>query len=349
MNTGPKTLKLLLIISFAIGLVARLQFSTWPPNFDTNNYRIDAEVVLSGGNIYREQVNYNYTPVWAWVTGIIRRLGGDFNFNIHLLLIMADTLVAICVSRIAAQYFQCGNEAFLFYWLNPAVIWLVGYWGSFDILATLPLIAVVASSEERKGWQIWALGTLALLIKHNTLFSVWALYVYFFRPRLAFLVMVLTLMVFAASFVPYLDAHDLIVRNVLLYSGTQFDYGFSLVLPRYIAIPLFFVVMIGLPLSLRYSLAFDLPHMMIAAVLALFVFQYGASASTSLLIIIWASVKPNRWLVFGTLGVLGVILSITVKPSVVSIPLNLAWVIYLLYLGNLLREHPRRAWVWRLR
>lgn len=94
---------------------------------------------------------------------------------------------------------------------------------------------------------LWLLATLAVIIKHDTVFLVWVLYVYTFTGWRAWLAMVATALVFLVTFIPYLPAGaGGILRNVFLYQSITGVYGFGALLPGA------FVLFVGLMLTLPY-------------------------------------------------------------------------------------------------
>ena len=121
--------------------------------------------------------------------------------------------------------------------MNPVAILLTGYHGQFENLALLPLLIgaylYVRKPDSPPVPVIWLLGTLALLIKHNTVFGMWMLFVYVFGvSRRAVVASMLSVAVFAFSFLPYLpEGNAGILQNVLLYSSMPGQFGLTLSCP----------------------------------------------------------------------------------------------------------------------
>ena len=66
MNSRLRTF--LLAAAFLAALAARLALlRTFPGNYDTESYGIVAGIARRGGDVYRETLRYNYSPLWAGV------------------------------------------------------------------------------------------------------------------------------------------------------------------------------------------------------------------------------------------------------------------------------------------
>src|SRR5688572_20749779 len=106
----------------------------------------------------------------------------------------------------------------------PSTLWLSSWWqgGSLTHWRLSP----------RSALAIWLLATFAVTIKHSAAFVVWPLFVWCFGVRRAVIAMLLTVIVFFASFLPFAaEGAEGILKNVILYRGYPQPYGFQLVLP----------------------------------------------------------------------------------------------------------------------
>ena len=171
-----------------IGLGLRLGLAIcFYGNFDQVSYEIVAEIMRRGGNVYAETSRYNYTPIWSYVLLVLNYgatwLGVPFHVMVRSFIIGVDLIDMLLIGYVAANGLSRNLKVTAVgYWLNPVAILLVGYHGQFENLAILPLLLAVALycrpvGRPRTLW-LWGLGTLALIIKHNTLFGVWMLFAY---------------------------------------------------------------------------------------------------------------------------------------------------------------------------
>lgn len=260
------------LIVISIGLVARLLVAFLTPqdlpHYD--HYSQDAAIWRHGVNIYVEQTNYNYSPVQYHALGIAGAIGDAFGvtqpITWRVLFIIGDVVIAAVMLRKSKR-----NAAI--FWLNPATIFFSAYLGSFETWAILPILYALHDDTSSS----LVMGILAVLIKQNVVFFVWALYVYRYGMRRGLLAMLVTACVFALSFAPYLrDGYESIWRNVITYSGVGV-YGLATYLPSWLAKAIFFAVMLGLPIfTLRQR--FALPDAMQLSALAYCGFIYGASS-----------------------------------------------------------------------
>lgn len=227
-------------------------------NYDQNSYEIVANIMLRGGNVYAETLRYNYSPLWAYVllglAQITLWLQVDFHIIVRGFLTFVDVADATLIGVIAARTGRTsGPLAFSAYLLNPVTILLVGYHGQFENLALLPLLfalfLAVDKTKRSSKALTWALGTLCLVIKHLSVFSVWMLFVYQFTGRRRPLAIALSMLVFLLSFIPYLPADfDNIAHNVFLYQSHTGFYGTGML------VLIFQRLLLHLSLSLSHGL-----------------------------------------------------------------------------------------------
>lgn len=311
-------------LALVVGLGARFYLILhFVGNFDEQSYDLVAGIMLRGGNVYAETWRYNYSPVWAYCllafAHIARALHLYFHFVVRGFLSGVDVADATLIGYIASRVRPGkGAVAFAAYLLNPVTILLVGYHGQFENFAMLPLLGAVAllirRSAHPTGGIIWILGTLAILIKQLTVFSVWMLFVYAFKGRRRILAMVASGGIFAASFIPFLPAGlDGIINHVLLYNSAVGFYGFgappaialwlaahlhldqaltleTAVAPyRYAIIP-FGLVLGGLPFVVKNRLRKSLPQAMEFCSVALLATLYGIAEQYFILPTLFGSV-----------------------------------------------------------
>lgn len=235
---------------FLVGMSARLAFVQLPGNYDQASYRIVTSIMEHQGNIYAETSRYNYSPLWAFALQAMANLANHYGVALDIvvrcMLSLIDCINALLIGAIFRQ--RLLTFAYL---LNPVAILLVGYHGQFETFAAFPLLlgVLLITKTPDARWIFWLLATCALLIKHIFIFHVWVAFVTVARTRRqALLLMCLSLGVWLASFIPYLpEGLDGIIQNVFLYRGIAGVYGVSSLLPPFIGLILFLVIMGTLP------------------------------------------------------------------------------------------------------
>lgn len=135
--------------SIVVGVILRLLIGAAPMgNFDLGSYKIVAEIMRNGGNVYAETSRYNYSPVWFHLLhsfdSMKAAFGIDFHVALRLFLTVVDVVNALLVGAIANQL-QRGTraQAVALYMLNPGGIALVAYHSQFELLAVAPLLVAV--------------------------------------------------------------------------------------------------------------------------------------------------------------------------------------------------------------
>jgi hypothetical protein len=303
----------LLWIALAVGLGLRLYGAVFfRGNYDQESYRIVARLVERGGDIYTDTDRYNYTPLWAWCLAAMHRLSAALDLELRVVvrtfLVLVDlantAFVGLIASR-AAPGPGSGERAAAAYLLNPVAFLIVGFHGQFDVFAALPLLAavwlLVRAPSAPPVLPVWLLGTLSILIKHLQVFSVWMLFMYTVRGRLrAAGLFAATLLVFAASFLPYLPASlDGIRANVIGYRGFTKIWGFGMLLPRYLSEPLFVAAMLALPFAARFRLRLSPARGLELASAGLMAFIHGISEQYFVVPAIFGSVvRPWAYWVY---------------------------------------------------
>ena len=341
-----------------IGLGLRLGLALcFYGNFDQVSYEIVAEIMRRGGNVYAETSRYNYTPLWSYVLLILNYgaiwLRVPFHVMVRSFIICIDLINMLLIGYVAANGLSRNLKvAAVGYWLNPVAILLVGYHGQFENLATLPLLLAVALycrpiGRPRTLW-LWGLGTLALIIKHNTLFSVWMLFAYVAGSwRRAGFMMILAICAFLATFTPYLPAGLIgIVKNVLTYQSAL-PYGFGQFFPSLLSALLFAGVMLLLPVIAKQILKTTLPHAIGFSAVGLLTFIFGISVQYYLLPVIWGSLTGGIWYWIYSVSITFLLLSNINSLAILNLPplYNLAWLVtsiwFFSYFGR--RFRPQHA------
>lgn len=267
--TPPRLSRVLLAATLAAGFGLRLWLAIGNyGNYDQTSFRIVAEIMERGGNVYAETTRYNYAPLWAWLLlallKVSQLLGAPLYATVKVFLVLVDAgntaLVGVIAGRVRPG---AGALAAGAYALNPVAVMLVGHHGQIEPLAALPLLGAIAlvlgPASPRRQAAIWGLVVLSLLAKHIVFFIAFGVLVFAFRgvlkPILAFGG---ALVVFGLSFLPFVSSgREGIVRNVLGYAGAGFHrYGLA-VLPRPLSFALLFGVLLALPFVARDRLKID--------------------------------------------------------------------------------------------
>lgn len=235
-----------------LGLLPRLYLAfAFDGNADQTSYSIVRGILDGGGNVYAETRFYNYSPLWMGVlrsaSAVSDASGLPYPAVIRALLTGADLALALLLARLG------GAESFARYWLNPGAIAIVGFGGQFETLALIPLVGAALAQRAGKSLRwVFALGALAVLMKHSTVFLVWVVFVYAVGVRRALLWMAATGALFLLSLTPFLPAGaEGIWRNVIAYSSLNNGYGLTALLQRGQVIALLYGVLLLLPVLAR--------------------------------------------------------------------------------------------------
>ena len=225
-----RTAAVLLLLILAARLVIAARFRG---NYDSESFRIVAEAVLSGQNVYAATERYNYSPVWAFVVAGLWRLArpefARFVLFLGLLATAADRAGAALVGRIARRLGRPpgpARRAALLFFANPVSALAAGAHGQFDGLAILPLLGAILVAlhdeglvDRRRRRGVSALLAVSLLIKHVTAFHPLLFWRRLRRPGLSNSAILFPYAAFAASFLPFAGAAGDIWRNVFVYGA----------------------------------------------------------------------------------------------------------------------------------
>ncbi|MBW7953828.1 MAG: hypothetical protein QY330_03955 [Candidatus Dojkabacteria bacterium] len=229
MLTKSRKLLVLIGIIVAIGVVLRLVAASVGYNYDFESYKIVADIVLAGGNVYSETARYNYGPVWFIILGTIAGIANltvdpelAFRVGVVLLLTFSDLVISFIL------YKRYGLFAGIFFFLNPISIIITGFHSQFDNLAiAVGMVAVLiysqASDSNNRRLMVAALVLLgvSIMVKHVLVFFPIWLFIRektFVRKGAS---LAIPLLVFFAGFVPFLSAFESIRENVFLYDSAR--------------------------------------------------------------------------------------------------------------------------------
>lgn len=218
----------LIILGILLAVGLRMLSASMGQNYDMKSYRVVANIVCDGGNVYAETNRYNYGPVWFYIVGGLYSLSSKlftskvaFHYLVALFLSLAD----LGIFFILWKKFTI-KTAFLFL-LNPISIIITGYHSQFDNLALLFGLWSVVILDDPRGRHTLKKLSMALLLlglsittKHILfLFPLW-LAVKLKNSWHQLWALVLPPLIFLASFLPYWKTgHDGIVQNVFQYKS----------------------------------------------------------------------------------------------------------------------------------
>ncbi|TIX49424.1 hypothetical protein E5222_11235 [Alteraurantiacibacter aquimixticola] len=156
----------------ATGVLARLLLPFHEHNFDVDSYRIVADIMAAGGNVYAETPRYNYGPVWFnivhWLDLLPSPPGADPTKALHFKIAAFLTLVDVGLFAILLRRFSLKVAALFF--LNPISVIITGYHSQFDNLPVLIGFAAILYVGKLQGWRgqaVLLLGLgLSLMAKH---------------------------------------------------------------------------------------------------------------------------------------------------------------------------------------
>lgn len=215
---------------FLLVLLLRLSIAgQFRGNYDSESFRIVADLVLSGQNVYAATTRYNYSPVWAFTVAGFWAIARP-NFSLFVLLLgllqtAADAVSALLVLKIARRLGRAPGDArraALLFFANPVSVLASSAHGQFDGLAILLLLAailVALGGLERRGRLVAVLLSASVLVKHVTAFHPLVFWRRVRRPGLSDAEVAAPYAVLGLSFVPFVSAWRAIWQNVAVYGS----------------------------------------------------------------------------------------------------------------------------------
>jgi hypothetical protein len=242
-RSGARIGTALLLFGFAVALAIRARFlAALPSNYDMVSWKIVANILERGGNVYHETSRYNYSPLWGCLLVALDVLGRAVRLPLYrmvsLFLLGVDLASAVLLRAIALERghsrARAGLAALLFF-ANPVSVIVSSYQGAFDNLSILFLLLALLFAFRRyeaSGGIVGAL-SVSLLAKHITWFHP-VLFAWRSGRRRALLATALVpYAVFLLSFVPFWRGWEGIRAHVFGYRGLDEPYGVELLgLPR---------------------------------------------------------------------------------------------------------------------
>lgn len=339
--------KTVFVITLIIGLCGYLSLAYfYYGNFDQVSYEIVVKIMRAGGNVFAETHRYNYSPVWSFfllgLDGIARVSGLPLHFVIRAFLTLVNLVDCLLLYRITNH----SLAVWILTWLNPVIIFTVGFHGQFEVLSLLPLLVAVLLHRQGRLSDVGllVLGTTAVVLKQNIAFAVWMAYFLLVnRPLKAFLMLGISGGVFLITLLPYLpEGAPGILRNVLLYSSVPRAYGLPL-FPAPDGALIFMLLMMLTPLAVK-KLNLDILAGLFFSYLVFLALMPGFSMQHFLPLFLFGSVKGSRFLaVFTALFVAYILASVDgFALPIREIPLNVLWAVLLVWLGWFVGSSLRR-------
>jgi hypothetical protein len=298
------------MLTLTLVVVARLLLALFSPsNFDLDSYRIVANLVQNGTNVYAATTRYNYSPVWFHVLGLLSVFGTAYvGSAARVLLTLVDVANGYLLGKLATRPGTDNyREIMLLYLINPGVVAITSFHGQFEALALLPFLFALTLDKQRNGVLLApVLMGLAVLVKHNVAPLVWVFLLYRYGFDWGVQGMIAIGLVFAGSFLPYMRAIGDIWRNVVAYVGGAMTSGLSWIIGGNLAVVALVVVSLTLPFLLRWFRLSMLRSLALAALLVALCYPRFAPQYFLPLLLLWTPFRDARVWVFG-LGAIMVI------------------------------------------
>jgi hypothetical protein len=205
-------------------------------NFDVESWKLFADLVLAGDNVYAETYRNPYGPLWAYACAGLRLvqihiLGSDSLAVFHRLLALLLAAADVAIGYLLARRHSLG--AGIFFLLNPVSLLITGFHTQFGNLAVLfALVAAIVLDSLRQGYFLaqrlgaWILLGVSLATKHILVFlPLWFL-LRGGQTRRDRLWCFLPFLVFGLSFLPFvLDERGLegVIEHVFLYESFHLE------------------------------------------------------------------------------------------------------------------------------
>lgn len=216
-----------LTIVILLGITLRMCMPLRGFNYDIESWKIAADILSNGGNVYGQTGRYNYGPIWFYVLHFLDQLpltgAGHFlafRWKVAIFLTVVDVAIFTVLLRLYGLI-----VASLFF-LNPISIVITGYHSQMDNFALLlGFLAVLLIQYQRKSFGLLpglALLGVSLVTKHFLIF--FPLWLAFKEVRWSrkILVIAVPYTIFLISFLPYLrDGSQGILHNVFLYRSVS--------------------------------------------------------------------------------------------------------------------------------
>lgn len=236
-----------------IGISLRIILPLHGFNYDVVSFRIVADIVSAGGNVYNETFRYNYGPIWFTILHFLDMLPSfDLSSIDDLHLKIAIFLTAVDFGIFIFLFKQYSLKIASLFFLNPISIIITGYHSQFDNFAVfIGLLSMALYCKGGRTMRILGLIGLgeSLALKHILFaFPVWlAIKEKKWSGKL--MVLIIPYIFFICSFLSYLpDSINGILSNVFLYRSFSNAPFWSLFAPNvlFVLLPKVFLFLTAL-------------------------------------------------------------------------------------------------------
>jgi len=214
----------LVIVVLLVGLLLRLVLPFRGFNYDIESWKIAADIMAHGGNVYAETGRYNYGPIWFHILHLLDAIPGTgfgqffaFRYKVAAFLTCVDVAIFVILLRrfnvlVAALFF-----------LSPISIIITGLHSQMDNLAVLlGLIGILFLEKGKRADVFFIFGLLFLALSLSTKHLLFFLPIWLAikeeRWSRKLLIIGIPYAIFLGLFVPYWELGQTgIVNNVFLY------------------------------------------------------------------------------------------------------------------------------------
>ncbi len=221
--------KKIFIAACCIHLLVALVLSFGPETGDHPRYRIQAQTVLGGKNIYAHYSYYNYGPAWMYIVSVAYAVSATcMRTVLAIILGISACLAAVPVRRLY------GFRIAVLFLLSPLTLLATGWFCMFDVIGFGLAFAALAYArrhqmQDRPGLDglsirqcvgVCLLLGASLIVKHNLIFFLFWLFFATKSWSKKFLILGLPAGLFCLSFLPYVpEGLAGIKNNVISYGG----------------------------------------------------------------------------------------------------------------------------------
>ena len=214
----------LVIVVLLVGLLLRLVLPFRGFNYDIESWKIAADIMAHGGNVYAETGRYNYGPIWFHILHLLDAIPGTgfgqffaFRYKVAAFL----TCVDVAIFMILLRRFNVLVAALFF--LSPISIIITGLHSQMDNLAVLfGLIGILFLEKDKRADVFFIFGLLFLALSLSTKHLLFFLPIWLAikeeRWSRKLLIIGIPYAVFIGLFAPYWELGQTgIINNVFLY------------------------------------------------------------------------------------------------------------------------------------
>jgi len=245
-------------------------------NYDIESWKIAADIMLHGGNVYGETGRYNYGPIWFNILHLLDSIPGTspgnflaFRWKVATFLSAVDIGIFLILLRqnnliIAALFF-----------LSPISIVITGYHSQMDNFAILLGMLAIFLLEFRRKISFWpALLLLGLSLSTKHILFFFPLWMAFKEKRWShkLLILFVPYLIFVSLFIPFWElGYKGILDNVLFYRSMNNAPFWNIFLPELVLqyippILFFFGILFLLGLAWRKKTNFETYYLYLIAV-----------------------------------------------------------------------------------